>query len=251
MISEILSSIGLSPNEAKIYDTLLELKSASINEIGIHAHVHRRNVYDAIKRLMNKGLVYQVLPKKILTYAPIHPDKLQELLDEKMKDLRENIPEFISKYERNIPSQAIYVYKGIGGLKNYINLVIKKCKGTLYSIGGKGSWFDPRLKGFMKRAGDEWRKKKLKSKIIYDSDLKGHISDAVQLIGKDYKFLDKKYSTNSSVEIFGDYVIIYSGMNIKKLEDDITIFVLKDKTLARDYLKWFFFMWDHLPKGSR
>ncbi|MDD4989910.1 MAG: hypothetical protein PHW31_01210 [Candidatus Pacebacteria bacterium] len=48
------------------------------------------------------------------------------------------------------------------------------------------------------------------------------------------------------MDIFGDYVAIYSGVGTKALGQDITIFILKDKTLAQDCKKWFQFMWDNL-----
>lgn len=244
MFLETLQSLGLSPNEAKIYNALLEIKSGSIDAISSLANVHRRNTYDAVKRLVNKGLVLQVLPKKTLTYTAVHPNKLQEFLDEKVKDLQNNLPGLINKYEKFSPKQEVCVYKGVGGLKNYIQLILKEAK-TLYGIGSKGSWFDPRIKNFAFRAGREWVKKKIASKIIYDFELKEHI-EVIKAIGRNYKFLPKKYSTNTSVEIFGDYVVIYSGISIKELDQDITIIVLKDKTLAQDYLKWFEFMWDCL-----
>jgi hypothetical protein len=60
--------------------------------------------------------------------------------------------------------------------------------------------------------------------------------------------LPKQYSSQSTVAVFGDYVAIYSGVNVRQLDEDITIFIMKDKTLAQDYLKWFNFMWDHLPE---
>ena len=167
MSLETLEQIGLSPNETKIYLALLDLKKASIDQISRKAQVHRRNAYDALKRLLEKGLAYQVLPKKILTYAPVHPDKLKELLNEKVKDLQDSLPSLTAKYETNIPKQSIYVYKGLGGLKNYIKLILKVKPATLYGFSSKGSWFDPRLKNFMKRAGKEWKEKKIKSKIIY------------------------------------------------------------------------------------
>jgi len=45
-------------------------------------------------------------------------------------------------------------------------------------------------------------------------------------------------------------VAVYSGVNIKTLDNDITIFITKDKTLAKDYKKWFDFMWDVLPSSQ-
>jgi hypothetical protein len=137
-------------------------------------------------------------------------------------------------------------FKGTGGLKNYINLVLKTAK-SIQTIGGKGTWFDPRIATFAKKADQQYKSLKIKSKVIYDQEFKKQI-EALKTVGGEYKFLPAKYSSNSQVDIFGDYVAIYSGVNIKSLEKDITIFILKDKTLAEDYLKWFEFMWDLLPK---
>lgn len=243
---DILIDIGLSPNEAKIYRALLELKEATIGDISTYANIHRRNTYDAIERLIKKGLAYQILPKRVLTYAPVHPDKLKEIVAEKNNEFESSLPKLIKQYHHHNPAQAIFVYKGVAGLKNYIDLEIKVGK-TIYGIGSKGSWFDPRIKSFAKRANDKYKAKKMTGKIIYDAELK-KFPEIVGKVGKDFKFLPKKYSTGSSIDVFGDYVAIYSGVNIAELDEDVTIFILKDKTLARDYMKWFNFMWDFLPK---
>lgn len=242
---DILISIGLTPNEAKIYRALLELKEATIGDISTYANIHRRNAYDAIERLIKKGLAYQILPKRFMTYAPTHPSKLKEMVEEKNKGFEHSLPSLIKKFDRLNPTQAIYVFKGVAGLKNYIDLELKVGK-KIYGIGSKGSWFDPRIKNFAKRANDQYRTKKIESQIIYDFELKKY-PEIISRVGKNYKFLPKEFSTGSSIDIFGDYVAIYSGVNVAGLDEDITIFILKDKTLAKDYLKWFNFMWHHLP----
>lgn len=244
---ETLSNLGiLTPNEVKIYLALLDLKEGSIDAITKKSGVHRRNAYDAIQRLIGKGLIFQVLPKKILTFSPVHPDKILELIDEKRKDLEDALPMLRNKFIQDSAPQAAYIFKGIGGLKNYINLILETGK-DIYGIGSKGTWFDPRIKNFSIRAGKELEKKKIKSFLIYDWEMKDY-PEVMRVIGKPYKFLPKKYSTGSSIDIFGDYIAIYSGVNIKELDQDITIFILKDKTLACDYKKWFDLLWDMLPK---
>jgi len=45
MFEQILQKLGLSPNEAKIYETLLSLGSANVSTIAVKSKVHRRNVY--------------------------------------------------------------------------------------------------------------------------------------------------------------------------------------------------------------
>src|SRR3990167_7311692 len=85
-------------------------------------------------------------------------------------------------------------------------------------------------------------------KIIYDDSVRNH-PEVIKAIGGENKFMTKEFSTESSIDIFGDYVAIYSGINPKQLDDEITIFILKDKSLARDYMKWWKFMWSVLPVG--
>lgn len=246
---EILAQLGLTPNEIKIYETLLEYKECSIWDISTRAGIHRRNVYDAIQRLIDKGLAFQILPKTKLTYAPVHPSKLRELLEEKVADLEDLLPKLIRDFDKKNSPMAVYVFKGVGGLKNYINLILKT-KRDLFTIGGKGTWFDPRISAFAKRADKLYKKLGIKSKVIYDHEFREEV-DALKIIGGEYKFLPAKYSGNSQVDIFGDHIAIYSGVNIRALERDITVFILKDKTLAEDYMRWFEFMWDFLPKEKK
>ena len=245
MYEETLEMLGLSPNEAKIYKALLELKNANIWNISTHAQIHRRNTYDAIQRLMNKGLAYQILPKKTLTYAPVHPEKLREIVEEKQKELESVMPGLVRRFSEINIEQTIYVYKGIGGLKNFIDLIIRE-KRDIYGIGSKGTWFDPRIRNFATRAQKKYIKAGITSHLIYDQNLEGH-PEVIKIVGGNKKFLPQKYCGGSSVDIFGDYVAIYSGVGVKSLEQDITIFILKDKTLAKDYMRWWHFIWDMLP----
>jgi len=238
--------LGLSPNEAKIYKALLDLKKGSIWNISSYANIHRRNTYDAIQRLIDKGLVFQVLPKKFLTYAPVNPEKLREMVEEKTSELELAMPFLLKKFNTVNQSQSIYIYKGIAGLKNFINLQLEVGK-TIYGIGTKGTWFDPRISKFAIKANAIYTKKKMRNKTIYDWELRDH-KDIRSILGNEHKFLPKQYSSQSTVAVFGDYVAIYSGVNVRQLDEDITIFIMKDKTLAQDYLKWFNFMWDHLPE---
>ncbi|MCX6715403.1 MAG: hypothetical protein NT077_00080 [Candidatus Taylorbacteria bacterium] len=246
MYIEMLEELGLTPNEAKIYFALLELKNGTIWDISTHAQIHRRNTYDAIQRLVHKGLAYQVLPKRNLTYAPTHPEKLRELVEEKASKLEDQLPGLVTRFNKVSLPQVVNVYRGVGGLKNYIDLEISTGK-DIYGIGEKGSWFDKRVENYILRnALKRYKKAGIKCHAIYDYEA-GKRPEVIANVGGEYKILPKKYSTGSSIEVFGDYVAIYSGMKLAGLEEDILITILKDKTLAADFMKWWQFMWDMLP----
>jgi len=59
------------------------------------------------------------------------------------------------------------------------------------------------------------------------------------------RFLPKKFSTTSAIDIFGDRVVTFTGLNINRLDDDLVQFVLISRKLADSYRKWFQFMWDN------
>ncbi len=86
--TETLQHLGLSPNEAKIYEALIENGESTISDISVTAKVHRRNAYDAVSRLIDKGLCFQVVSPAGDRFGAVDPNKLKELVGEKEKMLK-------------------------------------------------------------------------------------------------------------------------------------------------------------------
>jgi len=55
-IGEALAKLGLTKNEIKAYLTLLDLGAVSAGKISKISEIHRRPTYDALTRLLDKGL---------------------------------------------------------------------------------------------------------------------------------------------------------------------------------------------------
>lgn len=248
MAIEILQQLGLSPNEAKIYEALLDLKEAGVGEISSRAEIHRRNVYDAINRLIDKGLIFPILTKGENLYSPVDPDKLLELVKEKETILNKALPGLRQKYEQRVGSQEAYIYRGIEGFKNYMRDLLRVGEDA-YFIGAKLGWFDPRLKTFREQFFKEVKRKKIKFYHIFDHEVKEKQAEEIKKLQENYRFLPKKYSTNSGIDIFGDYVVTFTGLHFKRLDDNGTLFVLRDKQLAESYKTWFQFMYDMCKKN--
>ena len=115
----------------------------------------------------------------------------------------------------------------------------------VYFIGGKMLFISPQLRLFSEQFFKEAKKKKIKFYGIFDDEVK-KLGDEIKCFNPPYKFLPLEYSTDSVVIIFGDYVITYTKAKIKKIDENMTIFVLKDKNLAESYKKWFQFMFKQL-----
>jgi len=241
MYLETLQKLGLSLNEAKIYEALLDLNEAGVGNISSTAKIHRRNVYDTLNRLVDKGLVFPILSKGENFYSPVDPDKLLELIKEKEDSLSQILPDLRKKYQRKENSQEAYIYRGLEGFKNYMRDILRVNK-DVYFIGANLGWFDPRLKTFLEQFLKEVERKNIEFHHIFNQEVKEKGKEELKKIGQPHKFLPAEYKTNSAIDIFGDYVVTFTGLKFKKIDDDITLFILKDKNLANSYRVWFDFM---------
>ena len=77
MYQEILQKIGLSLNEARVYEALLYLGEVNVNKISIKSKVHRRNVYDSLNKLIGKGLASETFIKGEKFFKAIDPERLK------------------------------------------------------------------------------------------------------------------------------------------------------------------------------
>ena len=115
-----------------------------------------------------------------------------------------------------------------------------------FFIGAKAGWFDPRLETSRIAFFKEANRKKIKFIQLFDFEVKAMVPNfPAHFPGSlTYRFLPKKYSTNSAIHIFGDYVITYTGLTIGKIDEDVVFFVIHSKGLAESYRTWFWYMWE-------
>lgn len=252
MQQEIFEILGLSPNEGKIYETLLERGESTISEISIGAKIHRRNAYDAVQRLVHKGLCFQIFSTTENRYNAVDPDKLTEILAEKQEKLLDVLPILKKKFGERFAPEEAYIYRGLEGQKNIWHDVLRVGQESFF-IGAKAGWFDPRLEASRIAFFKEANRKKIKFTQLFDYEVDSQIPDFPKYFpGKlVYRFLPKKYSTNSAIHIFGDYVITYTGLTIGKISDDVTFFVIHSKDLAESYRKWFWYIWEQSTESKK
>ena len=245
MNKEILEKLGLSPNEAKIYLSLLEYGESGVADISTQAGVHRRNVYDSLKRLLDKGLVQQSLDTKENSYAPVDPSKLTEIIAEQSQQLEEVMPALNKQFAQSKPQQQAFILKGLEGMKIVWQMMLKEKK-DIYSIGAKGQWFDPALTTAKKRFLQSLSRTDVVIHLLRDYNF---VLQEKEFINNfEYhkiqsRVLPKDYDTSSSVNICGNYVVQYNSVILMRLPVETIFYVIKDRDLAESYHKWFQFMW--------
>jgi len=248
MYSDTLEEAGLTPNESKIYEALLYIGEAPVSQISLKSGVHRRNVYDALARLTDKGLVFPIFQKGENIYKAVNPDKLLEILEERKIKIEKILPHLRNMHDSEPEKNAAFIYKGLEGFKNYMRDLTRVAQDT-YFLGAKGLWFTPGIeKYYLENFKKVAHQKKLQYFTLYDPRIQKQCPQALKEVSGKYKILPSKYSTPGVVDIFGDHVVTFTSVDIANFGEDGTIFVMVNPELAQTYRTWFQLIWDLIKK---
>lgn len=245
MIIETLQRLGFAKNEARIYEALLEGSELPVGEISKRTGIHRRNVYDSLERLIEKGFVFEVFAGKENIYKPVDPQKLTEIVSEQRKSLEDIFPKLNSMYKQTSKKEEVYVFKGLEGWRLYMRDILEVGQ-DVYTIGGKGGYFDPKIQNSISGFLKEFKERDLKFHIIFDQEIQDKNFDLGMFTDLNYKFFPKGYSSTSLVETYGDRVVSFSGLSVGKINENSAITVVVNKEIADGYQQWFRFMWDSI-----
>lgn len=124
MALPFLPTIGLTKNEADVYELLLQLGEVPVWKIQQKAELKRPTLYLTLQNLEKKGLVSKRDFEKKIHFRPEPPTKLLSLaeqhyneLDRAKSDLQTILPELTSQYIISVEKPVISTYEGIDGIK--------------------------------------------------------------------------------------------------------------------------------------
>jgi len=246
MIIDALQELGLAKNEARIYETLLREGECGVSTISTKSEVNRRNVYDSINRLIEKGLVFEVRTALENRYHAVEPAKLTELIEEKQRALSTVLPEMGKLYYGTPRKEEVFVYRGIEGWKNYLRDMLRIGEDN-YTIGGTGAWTDQKLSNFMERFLLDAEKAGINFHILFNHEVGARKDMTTFLSRNKHKFLPEASSTTAAIDIFGDHVVTLSGVSLGTFNEHSSFTVIVNKEIADAYRTWFRLIWNLLP----
>lgn len=242
METRILRKIGLTETEIKVYLALLKLGTTSAGKIFHETGIHRKNLYDALDKLINKGLVTYVKENKIKFFQSKNPENILNYLeeqkakiDEEKDEIQKLMPELKEKFTSLTPEIESEIYRGEEGIKT----ILKECLNykEILMIGATGD-VENRLPYFWPQYNKKREKLKCNWKLllVYEARKKSITKSKYY----EYKVLPKILSGFNVIYIYGDYVA-----NILWLEKPLA-FVIKHKELANNYRKYFNYLWKNI-----
>lgn len=129
-----LKELGLTINETKLYEVLLRLGKTTAGHLSKESQVPYGRIYIVLASLEEKGLI-KVLPEETKKYVPSDPEKLHELIANRIKSLNEindKVKEFKKIYEEH-EKEPVLIAKGKSNFYK-INKETKSAKKYSYAI---------------------------------------------------------------------------------------------------------------------
>ena len=243
-IIDIFEELGFVKNEARVYETLLREGESGVGNISVKSGVHRRNVYDTLNKLIERGLVFERVTSTEHVYQATDPRKLVELVKEKEEKVQAVLPELEALYQAVPHTDDVMVYRGIEGWKNYLRDIIPVGQGNPYTIGGKGTWQDERLASVRAQLVREAQKKDIRNYWLFDHGVQGvHEPYVEEGFIVEYRYLPPGYDTPAAVDIFGDHVVIVTDPTPDRVMDEFSVTVLINQHTADAFRTWFSLLW--------
>jgi len=144
MIESVLSEIGLTQNEIKIYLALLKLGKSKTGELLKEANLNSGRVYETLDSLQKKGLVSYIIESNIKYFSPADPKQILDYLEEKKENIEKQkkeyskvLPELMGRLSQLSDDVKVEVFIGLKGLRNAFEKEIKRyetCK-EVYVMG--------------------------------------------------------------------------------------------------------------------
>lgn len=241
-----LSELGLSNGQIKVYTAVLEIGISTLNNIQEKTGIERRNIYDILNKLIERGMISYTIEHGKRTYQCTHPNKILEEIKAKensLKELESQIPDIKSLFDFSRPEIRAEVFRGNEVLKAVLNEALEY--DATYWIGGN-SGIEVNAGTGMKLWFKQWTTKRIQlKKYMYDlvdhgtyledykpQDIKKHKSEFYK-----YCQLPNDLRSPMVILIFGDKVaqILWSKQSFA--------FVLESKKLRESFMKYFNYFW--------
>ena len=244
---EELKELGLSEGQVKVYEAVLELGISTLNKIQEKTGIERRNIYDILNKLIEKGLISYTLEKGKRTYQCTHPNKLLEEIKNKEKNLKElekKLPEIKDLFNSSKPDIKAEVYRGNEGIKSLFDEILEYKES--FWMGGNSFEEYKAVPENLQVWFNHWMNKRIKKKHImhdlvsYGTHLKGLEPSKIQKHKKEYyKYCQLPKDINVPM------VVIIFGNKVAQIQwgQQSFAFVLESQKIKDSFMKYFNHFW--------
>ena len=226
-----LEHAGLTKIESKVYIALLKVGLSRAGKIAKEAQLNRTTTYDALKRLLDKGLASYVVQSNRKWFRPEDPKRFKELIKAQEEEVERVLPQLSNLFKDVESKKGVTLYYGLKGMKTVFEDILRNAKEN-YVMDSEGQ-FIHRMPYYAPHFIREVEKKKIKIKHIVRRGIDVHPTETTQV-----RFIPKKVGASQSViNIYGDKVAILVWT------DPPEAVLIRNKQVAETFKHYFDIVW--------
>lgn len=249
---DTLTKAGLDPITASVYLALIELGETQVGSVQEKTALSRASVYEALSGLLAEGYVEYRKQGRVAYYKPVHPQKLEELVGQKKREVAllegemgETIRSLTGTFNLAFNKPGVKLYEGKEGLQEIL----------YHSLTAKDKIFtfvnSDTVDTYLKQVDSEYVKERIKKGIKKDIIMADTPAAREYIKSMNHDLTEVKllssneYPFHAAVEIYNN-TLSYLTVN----NDQIVAVLIDHPEIATFHKSMFRYFWNTLPSGN-
>ncbi len=242
-LTDALTGLGLSENEARVYLSAIVLGPTTILKIAKNSGLIRTTVYAVIESLKEKGLISVEIAGWKKLYAAESPEKLEQLVELRRQEFKKHLPDFMSLYSLKQSESYIRYFEGRDAVRSVWNNLLKSLQldEDYMVIGDSDRWFsldEEYYRDFIKQKA----KLNVHTRILLKKTPgASEYKNSSKLYDEKIKLIPSSITFNSDITITSQKTII------QQLQTPTSAMVIENQSIAQMHKEIFDLLWNMIP----
>lgn len=242
-VSEQLIQLGLSQNEATVYEALIELGQSKAGAVIKKTGLHRNIVYEALAALVEKQLVFKTSKGGVALFQLSDATTFIRDAQSALR-LAEEVAERIN-HQRQQAGHEVKLYEGFSGLKSMRESAIQDleqesdpAQREMLVLGAGVETTTRYYDSFYQQNDRERAEKNISARLLFPTSITDYAERVAETDKTDVRFLPQSIQDPTVIDIWQD--------NVAFIMHDIEPFIvsIKNKKLAHSFRQHFESLWN-------
>jgi sugar-specific transcriptional regulator TrmB len=244
---ESLTKLGLTPDQAKIYEVLVVVTILPARLIAKQSGVGRELTYIVLSQLEILGLVEKSTQGKITLFRALHPRNIKKIVEEKRESVlsaeqayQEIITKMVGDFNISHNKPFIRFYEGLEGLQKTYDHIIRHAK----TVRVMRSLYDYENEEIRSMVTDQIKKQSQKGIKSYVLTPQLPHMKIDKLTYNSEKNIIRKLVPKDKFILPAQVMIYNNTVSITSMNKEIVTTIIENEDIAKTFLTVFNYIWD-------
>ena len=233
-----LEKLNFSINESKVYLVLIKIGPSFAGRISKEANLDRSSTYNALKQLVERGIVSTVFEKKRTIYVPADPKKIIDYFKEKEEIANTIIPRLRELFALKKEKKSVMLFQGFKGIKTICQDILDSMEGKEYYVTGSEGQFRERMPYYSPLFKKIKEQRKIKTKML----VREGRTELAKWKLTEYRGVPSDVESPATINIYDGKVAIFIW------DEKPEAVLIENEKVSQTLKNYFDFMWKHAKK---